>query len=229
MLVAVLDVGSNTVRLLVAEVGRNGALETVKSDKAYLGLGAEIACTGSLAAESVAGAANVCRRFAERARAEGSERAEVIVTAPGRQGAAAATLVAALRGRDAPAGAGPHGRRRGPARLRRRRRARLVASGLGRDGRRRRRLDGDRRGQPAKRRALGRLGGSRLAPPDATRAERGPAVEEGACGCARDGPERALAALAAAPGGRARGGWQRPGAREARRQPDVRRARRPRR
>ena len=98
MLVAVLDVGSNTVRLLVAEVGRNGALETVKSDKAYLGLGAEIACTGSLAAKSVAGAANVCRRFAERARAEGSERAEVIVTAPGRQGAATATLVAALRG-----------------------------------------------------------------------------------------------------------------------------------
>ena len=48
MLVAVLDVGSNTVRLLVAEVGRKGELETVKSDKAYLGLGAEIACTGSL-------------------------------------------------------------------------------------------------------------------------------------------------------------------------------------
>ena len=96
MLVAVLDVGSNTVRLLVAEVGRNGGLETVTSDKAYLGLGAEIARTGSLAAESVEAAASACRRFADQARAEGSERAEVIVTAPGRQGAAAETLVAAL-------------------------------------------------------------------------------------------------------------------------------------
>ena len=98
MLVAVLDVGSNTVRLLVAEVGRNGRLETVTSDKAYLGLGAEIARTGSLAAESVGAAASVCTRFADRARAAGSERAEVIVTAPGRQGAGAATLVASLRG-----------------------------------------------------------------------------------------------------------------------------------
>ena len=98
MLVAVLDVGSNTVRLLVAEVGASGALEPVVSDKAYLGLGAEIASTGSLAAESVAATAVVCRRFADRARAEGCERAEVIVTAPGRQGAAAAALVAVLRG-----------------------------------------------------------------------------------------------------------------------------------
>ena len=98
MLVAVLDVGSNTVRLLVAEVGRNGALAPVTTEKAYLGLGAEIARTGALAADSIAAAANVGRRFAERARAQGCERAEVVVTAPGRQGAGAATLVAALRG-----------------------------------------------------------------------------------------------------------------------------------
>jgi exopolyphosphatase/guanosine-5'-triphosphate,3'-diphosphate pyrophosphatase len=97
MLVAVLDVGSNTVRLLVAEVGRDGALETLTTDKAYLGLGGEIARTGSLSAESVAAAANVGRRFAARARAEGSERAEVIVTAPGRQGTGGAALVRALR------------------------------------------------------------------------------------------------------------------------------------
>ena len=98
MLVAGLDGGSNTVRLLVAEVGRNGALEPVTTEKAYLGLGAEIARTGALAADSIAAAANVGRRFAERARAQGCERAEVVVTAPGRQGAGAATLVAALRG-----------------------------------------------------------------------------------------------------------------------------------
>ena len=97
MLVAVLDVGSNTMRLLVAEAGPEGELEPVTTEKAYLGLGGEIARTGALSAESVASAANACRRFAERARAEGAERAEVIVTAPGRQGAGATTLLAALR------------------------------------------------------------------------------------------------------------------------------------
>jgi exopolyphosphatase/guanosine-5'-triphosphate,3'-diphosphate pyrophosphatase len=98
MLVAVLDVGSNTVRLLVAEVSRDGVIEPVAKDKAYLGLGAEIARTGSLRPEAIGAAAGVCRRFADQARADGSERGEVIVTAPGRQGKGAAALVAALRG-----------------------------------------------------------------------------------------------------------------------------------
>ena len=51
------------------------------------------------------------------------------MTAPGRQGAAAETLVAALRGATPASGARPLRRRRGPARLRRRRRARLGAAG----------------------------------------------------------------------------------------------------
>jgi len=96
MRVAIIDVGSNTVRLLVARAA-NGGLEPVLQDKAYLGLGAEIAQTGSISRASVEATAGVCERFAARARELGVDEAEVIVTAPGRQGQGSEELIAALR------------------------------------------------------------------------------------------------------------------------------------
>jgi exopolyphosphatase/guanosine-5'-triphosphate,3'-diphosphate pyrophosphatase len=94
--VGILDVGSNTTRLLVADV-RATRLVSVTTGRAHLGLGAEIADTGTLRRKTIAAAARVCRKYADRARELGVERAQVIVTAPGRQGAASAALVAALR------------------------------------------------------------------------------------------------------------------------------------
>ena len=102
MRVAIVEVGSNTARLLVAAVGRDGALEPLARQKVFLGLGAEIAATGTLSPETVARTASVCSDFATRAREASVERAEVIVTAPGRQGGATG-LVSALR-----AGTGLH-------------------------------------------------------------------------------------------------------------------------
>ena len=99
MRVGIVDVGSNTARLLVADVVSGRDVRTVEARKAYLGLGAEIADTGTLSPETVAAAATACRRYAKRARALGATRAEVIVTAPGRQGAASEALVDALRDR----------------------------------------------------------------------------------------------------------------------------------
>ena len=71
----------------------------VVSDRTYLGLGAEIARSGSLSPETVEAAARVCGQFAERARSTGAENALVIVTAPGRQGGDPDALVSALRAR----------------------------------------------------------------------------------------------------------------------------------
>jgi exopolyphosphatase/guanosine-5'-triphosphate,3'-diphosphate pyrophosphatase len=99
--VGVVDVGSNTARLLVADVASGRTVTAVETDKVYLGLGAEIVDTGTLSPETVATAAATCRRYAKRARALGAVRAEVIVTAPGRQGAAAGALASALRERTA--------------------------------------------------------------------------------------------------------------------------------
>ena len=95
----IVDVGSNTARLLVADVVSGRDVRTVEARKAYLGLGAEIADTGTLSPETVAAAATACRRYAKRARALGATRAEVVVTAPGRQGAASEALVDVLRDR----------------------------------------------------------------------------------------------------------------------------------
>ena len=96
MRVGILDVGSSTARLLVADV-RAGRIEPVASEREYLGLGAEIAETGSLRRKTLARTAVVCSWFAEEARELDVDRAQVIVTAPGRQDRAAGTLVATIR------------------------------------------------------------------------------------------------------------------------------------
>ena len=74
----------------------------------YLRLGAEIERTGTLGAKKIAAAADTCGAFARRAAELGAERATVIVTAPGRQGASAAALTAALAEATGAAGARPH-------------------------------------------------------------------------------------------------------------------------
>ena len=96
MRVAVIDVGSNTVRLLIADVKADGEVVQVARERDYLRLGAEIERTGTLGAAKIAECAGVCAGYARLASDFEVDRATVIVTAPGRQGAAAATLIEAL-------------------------------------------------------------------------------------------------------------------------------------
>ncbi len=96
MRVAVIDVGSNTARLLVAAVAADGTVEPLAEERSYLRLGAEIELTGTLSPARIAEAAQTCRRFAARAKELDVVRSTVIITAPGRQGAAAAALNAVL-------------------------------------------------------------------------------------------------------------------------------------
>jgi len=97
MRVAVIDVGSNTARLLVATVEADGSVAPLAEERSYLRLGAEIERTGSIGREKIAMAAAVCGAHAELARELGAVRSTVIVTAPGRQAASAAALLTALR------------------------------------------------------------------------------------------------------------------------------------
>ncbi len=96
MRVAVIDVGSNTARLLVATVNADGSVVPVAEERSYLRLGAEIERTGTLGEKKIATAADTCGAYARRAAELGAARSTVIVTAPGRQGASAAALTAAL-------------------------------------------------------------------------------------------------------------------------------------
>jgi exopolyphosphatase/guanosine-5'-triphosphate,3'-diphosphate pyrophosphatase len=91
---AIVDVGSNTVRLLVARRRESTVMPTY-TDGAKLGLGREIEACGRLSDTTIAATADTVRRFCADARAEGAESIEVIVTAPGRQAENAAELVEA--------------------------------------------------------------------------------------------------------------------------------------
>jgi exopolyphosphatase / guanosine-5'-triphosphate,3'-diphosphate pyrophosphatase len=95
MRVGVIDVGSNTIRLLVAE-RRAGELVPVDEEKAYVGLGAEILRHGTIRPGKLAEAVSVAAGQAKIARAAGVERLEIVVAAPGRQAANADELVSEL-------------------------------------------------------------------------------------------------------------------------------------
>jgi exopolyphosphatase/guanosine-5'-triphosphate,3'-diphosphate pyrophosphatase len=90
--VAVVDVGSNTVRLLVAARSRAG-LTCVARGKEAVGLGADVERLGAISAPKLAEAASCVGQFAAKARAAGAARLEVVVASPGRQAENADQLV----------------------------------------------------------------------------------------------------------------------------------------
>ena len=94
MRVAVIDVGSNTARLLVADV--DGTLESVREERTYLGLAADILRHGSVSPTKLDDAATVAGRYARLAARLDADAVAAVVTAPGRQGRASTELVAAL-------------------------------------------------------------------------------------------------------------------------------------
>ena len=95
MRVGVIDVGSNTTRLLVASAGRDGVVPLDK-EKVRLSLGAEIERFGEVSPVHVTAAAKAVSRLAATARRNRVESLDVFLTAPGRQAANAAELVAVL-------------------------------------------------------------------------------------------------------------------------------------
>jgi exopolyphosphatase/guanosine-5'-triphosphate,3'-diphosphate pyrophosphatase len=95
MLVGVIDVGSNTARLLVASAGTGGVVPLDRQE-VRLPLGEEIERSGVVSSASVTAATKAVGKLANTARRERVEFLDVFLTAPGRQAENAAELVATL-------------------------------------------------------------------------------------------------------------------------------------
>jgi exopolyphosphatase/guanosine-5'-triphosphate,3'-diphosphate pyrophosphatase len=95
MRVGVIDVGSNTTRLLVASAGPKG-LDPVETQKLRLSLGEEIERHGVVSDVHMASAAKAVAEMARAARRERVDSLDVFLTAPGRQAGNASELVGAL-------------------------------------------------------------------------------------------------------------------------------------
>jgi exopolyphosphatase / guanosine-5'-triphosphate,3'-diphosphate pyrophosphatase len=95
MRIGVIDVGSNTTRLLVAEAGADGLVPLDKA-KVRLSLGEEIERFGAVSDVHVAAAAQTVREMAGTARRKRVASLDVFLTAPGRQASNAPELVTAL-------------------------------------------------------------------------------------------------------------------------------------
>lgn len=95
MRVAAIDVGSNTVRLLVATL-EDGSVEPVQEERTAVELARDIERTGRIPDEKIDRAAEVARRYARDAAKLGAVRIEVLVTAPARQSRNGSDLVEAI-------------------------------------------------------------------------------------------------------------------------------------
>jgi exopolyphosphatase/guanosine-5'-triphosphate,3'-diphosphate pyrophosphatase len=95
MRVGVVDVGANTLRLLVAERTPEG-LQAIGEERLRLGLGDDVETGGSISGRKLGQAAEVAAGYVRRARKLGCARTEVLVTSPGRQASNGDDLLEAL-------------------------------------------------------------------------------------------------------------------------------------
>lgn len=94
----IVDVGANTLRLLIATLDDRERVVPVFQDKQQLGLGEEIERSNGLIGDlKLAEAAAVAKGYVRRARKLGCEQIEILVTSPGRQSVNGSALVDTLR------------------------------------------------------------------------------------------------------------------------------------
>jgi exopolyphosphatase/guanosine-5'-triphosphate,3'-diphosphate pyrophosphatase len=95
--VAIVDVGANTLRLLVATRSRDGRVDALREERRQLGLGEEIVRTGgTIGPDKLEEAAAVARTHVRQAHKLGAEAVDLLVTSPGRQAVNGGELVRAL-------------------------------------------------------------------------------------------------------------------------------------
>jgi exopolyphosphatase/guanosine-5'-triphosphate,3'-diphosphate pyrophosphatase len=94
--VAAIDIGSNSIRQIVADVSSEGAIQVVDEMKAAPRLAAGLHATGALADTSVRAAVEAVDRMATLARQLGARRIDAVATSAVRDASNAAEFVAAV-------------------------------------------------------------------------------------------------------------------------------------
>ena len=82
---AVVDVGSNSVRLQIAQAAADGSIQVLSEDRAPVRMGEQVFRTGRLAPEVIARAAAALARFAEIARQAGAVKVRAVATSAVRE------------------------------------------------------------------------------------------------------------------------------------------------
>ncbi|MDQ2977672.1 MAG: Ppx/GppA family phosphatase [Acidobacteriota bacterium] len=96
---AAIDIGTNSIKLLVAAVEKDGTLEVLSREKSLVRLGSETLSTGRLSADAIEAAASTVEQFLRSLRGSGAELARAAATCAVREAANAQEFVEAVRRR----------------------------------------------------------------------------------------------------------------------------------
>ena len=97
MRLATIDLGTNTVRLLVVDVDLEGRWSVVAQDQAITRLGAGLAVSGALGAEPMTRTLRVVSAYADRARGLGAEAVRIVATSAVREASNGRAFAAAIQ------------------------------------------------------------------------------------------------------------------------------------
>ncbi|HMF09458.1 MAG TPA: Ppx/GppA phosphatase family protein [Thermoanaerobaculia bacterium] len=96
---AAIDIGTNTIKLLVASVDPDGILEIVAREKSLVRLGSETLATGRLSAEAIEAGASAVEQFQKSIAAQGAELVRAVATCAVREAENSSDFLEAVKRR----------------------------------------------------------------------------------------------------------------------------------
>ena len=95
--IAAIDIGSNSIRQIIADVRADGSIDVVDEMKAHPRLGRGLDTTGALSTESMAAAVDALARMATLAKQFGAHRVEAVATSAVRDAKNAQLFIARVK------------------------------------------------------------------------------------------------------------------------------------